>query len=93
MASKGGSAGDKSRYTRYKAASRVEKNQKAKVARHNKKFGTDVKGGGKHSRKAPNSRTHFYSRAWKVFANTLRKTEGSAKGLDYFLKLERAVYV
>lgn len=99
MASKkAGSQGDKIRYTRYKAEGRYEKNKKRKVAKHIKNHPNDeaaknsLKGGYSYSRKAPKTRTVFYSRPWKDFASTLKKVSSSAKNIDYYTKLERAVY-
>lgn len=94
MAGKTGSAGDKARYTRYKAENRYEKNKRAKFERHQKRHPNDTtaKPAAKFSKKAPAARTHFYSRSVKDFAHTLRLVAGSAKGLEAILKLEHTVY-
>lgn len=98
MGTKSGSAGDKARYTRYKAEGRYEKNKRAKVARHAKKHPGDevakkaLKAGFSYSRATPGVRTHFYSREWKNFANVLRKVTGTGKNLDFYLRLEHSVY-
>lgn len=95
---KSGSAGDKARYTRYKAELRFEKNKRAKIARHVKRNPNDEKAAEalkrtfKYSRATPVARTHFYSRKWKDFAHTLRLVRGSAKTLEVYLDLEHSVY-
>lgn len=94
MAGKTGSSGDKARYTRYKSENRYEKNKMAKFAKHQKAHPGDktAKPSGKCSKKAPNARTHFYSRSVKDFAHTLRILHGNAKNLDSILRLEHTVY-